>query len=83
MACTGLLLIGCGGPEVTGSKDQKEMIEAMRKSGGDSSKLDDAMRQKIDQANTSDPMSTASRPGGPGAAGPSGMPSGYPSRSGA
>ena len=82
LVCAALAVIGCGGPEVTGTAEQKQMVEAMKKAGGDPNRLDASMRAKLDQATVNNPMSTASRPGGPGAGGSSGMPAGYPARAG-
>lgn len=61
---------------MSGTPEQKEMVQAMQKAGGDPNKLDPAMREKIEQASASNPMSTANRQGMP-----SGMPTDYPARS--
>jgi len=74
--------MGCGGPEITGTAEQKDMITAVQKAGGDMNKLDPEMRKKVEDAAKSDPMSSTRRPGGPGAMGASGMPSNYPTPGG-
>lgn len=77
-----VVVIGCGGPEVTGTADEKAMVEAMQKAGGDVNKLDPAMRKKVEERNNHNQMSTANRPGGPGNAAGSGAPQGYPTPGG-
>jgi hypothetical protein len=74
--------MGCGGPEVTGTAEQKDMIAAVQKAGGDVNKLDPEMRKRVEDAAKSDPMSSTRRPGGPGAMGASGMPLNYPTPAG-
>jgi hypothetical protein len=74
LAC--LAVIGCGGPEVVGSTEDKKLVEAMQKAGGDPNKLDDATRKQIEAKVMDNPMSTANRSGGPGPM--SGAPADYP-----
>lgn len=76
-----VIAAGCGGPEVTGSDKDKQMLDAVQKAGGDLSKLDPETRKKVEDNLMNNPMSTANRPGGPGP-GASGKPSGYPTPGG-
>ena len=69
-------MIGCGGPEVVGSAEDKKLVDAMQKAGGDPNKLDDATRKMIEAKSMENPMSTANRSGGPGPM--SGAPADYP-----